>query len=287
MKALILGGDGQAGRALAAAAPAGSEVIALGRDRCDVRDPAALAGAIAASGATLVFNAAAYTAVDRAESEPEAAHALNAIAPGLVAAAARQAGARSVHLSTDFVFPGTGSRPYRPADETGPASVYARTKLAGEQAAAAADPGALIVRTAWLHAPRGANFVTNMLRLLEERETLGVVADQIGTPTAAASLASSLWALAGRGATGLWHVTDAGVASWYDFAVAIAEEAQAAGLLSRPAAIRPIGTVDYPTPAARPAFSVLDKTASWAFLGETAPHWRETLRQSIRDVVNG
>lgn len=285
MKALILGAEGQVGRALALTVPAGSEVVALGRAQCDVTDEAAVARAIRQTGAGLVLNAAAYTAVDRAEAEPEAAQALNADAPGLIAAAARAAGARSVHISTDFVFGGAGNRPFRPDDATAPASVYARTKLAGEVSAAAADPDALIVRSAWIHAPRGANFVTTMLRLMAERETIGVVADQIGTPTAAASLARALWALSDRGATGVWHYTDAGVASWYDFAVAVEEEARGAGLLTRPVEVRPIGTADYPTPAARPAFSVLDKTATWSFLGEAAPHWRVNLRRTIRDVA--
>jgi dTDP-4-dehydrorhamnose reductase len=235
-----------------------------------------------------VFNAAAYTAVDKAESEPEAAHRLNALAPGLIAAAARAAGARTVQLSTDFVFDGCAASPRAPGDLVGPQGVYARTKLEGEQRAAGADPDALIVRTAWVYAPRGANFVNTMLRLMKERDALRVVANQVGTPTWAPSLAAALWTLAGAGAKGLLHYTDAGVASWYDFAVAIEEEGRAAGLIERPVAVAPIATADHPTAARRPAYSVLDKSAAWALIGRPAAHWRVNLRANLQELkANG
>lgn len=287
MKALILGASGQVGRALIAAAPAGAQVVAADRAQCDVSDERGIAREIADVAPDIVFNAAGYTAVDRAESEPEAAQALNAAAPGAIAAAARRLGARTVHISTDFVFDGQAGRPYLPGDEARPACVYGRTKLAGEAAVAAADPGALIVRTAWVYAPRGANFVATMLRLMADREAVDVVDDQIGTPTAAASLAAALWALAAAGAEGLHHYTDAGVASWYDFAVAIEEEARALGLIDRPVRVTPIPTAAYPTPARRPAYSVLDKTATWALLG-APPHWRVNLRVALKEIgANG
>jgi dTDP-4-dehydrorhamnose reductase len=284
MKALIFGAGGQLGRALARTAPPGTRLTALGHGQCDVTDPEAVARALDAAAPDLVLNAAAYNAVDRAEAEPEAAHRLNAVAPGAIAAAARAAGARTIHVSTDFVFDGAASRPYRPEDPAAPCSVYGRSKLAGEGAVREADADALIVRTAWLYAPEGANFVNTMLRLMRAHSDIAVVADQIGTPTWAPSLAGALWALAGKEARGLVHYTDAGVASWYDFAVAIAEEADAAGLLERPAAIRPIATADYPTAARRPAFSLLEKAATWELLGGSAPHWRVNLRRNVQEL---
>lgn len=284
MKALIFGAGGQLGRALAKTAPPGTTLVALGRALCDVTDAGSVARAIGEAAPDLVLNAAAYNAVDKAEAEPEAARRLNAVAPGTIAAAARAAGARTIHVSTDFVFDGAASRPYRPEDAAAPCSVYGRTKLAGERAVLAADADALVVRTAWLYAPEGANFVNTMLRLMRERTEIGVVADQIGTPTWAPSLAVALWALAGKKARGLMHFTDAGVASWYDFAVAIAEEARGIGLLDRSAMIRPIATADYPAPARRPAFSLLEKTATWNLLGESAPHWRVNLRRNVQEL---
>lgn len=284
MKALIFGAGGQLGRALARTAPPGIHPVALDHALCDVTDPDAVARAIAAAAPDLILNAAAYNAVDKAEAEPEAAHRLNAVAPGMIAAAARAAGARTIHVSTDFVFDGTASRPYRPEDAAAPCSAYGRSKLAGERAVREADADALIVRTAWLYAAEGANFVNTMLRLMRERSEIGVVADQIGTPTWAPSLAGALWALAGKKARGLMHYTDSGVASWYDFAVAIAEEAGAAGLLEKPVAIRPIATADYPAAARRPAFSLLEKTATWNLLGESAPHWRVNLRRNVQEL---
>jgi dTDP-4-dehydrorhamnose reductase len=284
VKALIFGAGGQVGRALAATAPADAQLVALDRSSCDVTDLEAVTRAIRDAAPDMVFNAAAYTAVDRAESEPEAAARLNGAAPGFMAGASKAAGARFVHISTDFVFNGTGGTPYRPGDPTDPQSVYGATKLQGEQAAAAADPDALIVRTAWVYAAQGANFVLTMLRFMGERERLTIVSDQIGTPTFAPSLSRALWSLAGSQASGIHHYTDAGVASWYDFAVAIHEEATALGLLQRPVAIMPIPSVDYPTPARRPAFSVLDKSATWAALGGPAPHWRVNLRTCLEEI---
>jgi len=285
VKALIFGAGGQVGRALAARAPAGVELVALDRTGCDVGDEAAVRAALGEHRPDLVFNAAAYTAVDRAENEPEAARRLNGEAPGFIGAAARQVGAKTIHLSTDFVFGPGEARPRRPDDATGPEGVYAATKLAGEQAVAAADPGALIVRTAWVYAPQGQNFVNTMIRLMRERDSLRVVADQVGAPTWAPGLAGALWALAGASAAGIHHYTDAGIASWYDFAVAIEEEGRAAGLLARPVSIEPIATCDYPTPAKRPAYSVLDKSATWAVIGR-APHWRANLRANLQELAS-
>lgn len=275
-----MGAAGQLGRALIGAAPADAEVTALDRTRLDLTDTDAIRTAIAAARPDVVFNAAAYTAVDRAEGEPELARAVNATAVGAMAEALDATGGRLVHVSTDFVFDGQASTPYAPDAACSPLSVYGATKRDGE---IAAGSSALVVRTSWVHAAGGANFVRTMIRLMHEKDSLGVVADQIGSPTWAPGLASALWRLAALGATGILHHRDAGVASWYDFAVAIQEEALAAGLLDRAIPIRPIATADYPTPARRPAFSLLDTGATRALLGEDTPHWRENLRAMLKE----
>ena len=280
-KAVILGGEGQLGRALAASVPPGWKAITLGRPELDITNPAAVDSILKLELPTIVLNAAAYTAVDRCESEEEIAHAVNATAVGVLARVASARGAQFVHVSTDFVFDGTAGRPYAPDSATAPLGAYGRTKLAGERAAGA---DALIVRTAWVYAPTGSNFVRTMLKLMRERPEVYVVADQIGTPTYAPDLASAIWALAMQGARGIHHYTDSGVASWYDFAVAIQEEARTLGLLDKSVPIIPIATVDYPTPAARPSYSVLDKTATYAALGGPASHWRTNLRIMLHKV---
>jgi dTDP-4-dehydrorhamnose reductase len=208
---------------------------------------------------------------------------MTAAAPGAMAAAALTAGARFVHVSTDFVFDGRSPTPYAPSAEAEPLGAYGRTKLDGERAVLAAHPGALIVRTAWVYAARGGNFVHTMLRLMRERPEVRVVGDQLGTPTHAQGLARALWTLDAAGATGIYHWTDAGVCSWYDFAVAIQEEALAAGLLERAVPVIPIRTADYPTPARRPACCVLDKTDTWNVTGSAA-HWRVELRACMAAI---
>lgn len=285
MKALIVGGNGQLGRGLAASAPAGVEIVSHDLDTLDITDEAAIRACVAEVEPKLIFNAAAYTAVDKAESEEAAALAVNATAVGRLADAARQAGARFVHVSTDFVFDGRAGIPYAPDAPTGPLSAYGRTKLAGEQRAGA---DALIVRTAWVYAPTSGNFVRTMLRLMAAHPQVRVVADQIGTPTYAPGLARALWELARQGVSGIFHYTDSGVASWYDFAVAIQEEALAIGLLDKAVPVVPVDTADYPTPAARPHYSVLDKSKTWAALGAPAPHWRIPLRTMLGEIkANG
>ena len=282
MKVLIAGSGGQLGRALAATAPAGVTLIAPPEAEFDIADPDAVARVVAAAGADLLVNAAAYTAVDKAETETDTATRINATAVRFLATAAAKAGTRFTHVSTDYVFSGHGPTPYTPATPPAPASAYGRTKLAGEQAAQAHHPGALIIRTAWVYAAQGNNFVRTMLRLMAERDEVRVVADQIGTPTHAASLARAIWALDGQ--SGLFHWTDAGVASWYDFAVAIQDEALRLGLLTRQVPVLPIATADYPTPAQRPAYSVLDKAGSWAITGP-ARHWRAELIDCLKDMA--
>jgi dTDP-4-dehydrorhamnose reductase len=241
--------------------------------------------AVAAAEPDLVINAAAFTAVDQAELEPEAARLVNAAAPGWMAVAARAAGARCVHISTDFVFDGASGAPYAPDAAANPLSTYGRTKRDGEIAALAADPGALVVRTAWVHSPHGNGFLQTMLRLMGQGATVRAVADQVGTPTYAAGLAEAIWSLAAAGAAGIHHFTDAGVATRYDHAVAIAEEGRAAGLFTSEPQVVPIPAVQFPAPAERPAFSVLDKSATWALLGGPAPHWRANLRRCIVQIA--
>jgi dTDP-4-dehydrorhamnose reductase len=280
VKALIVGAAGQLGRALAAAAPPHATLAALDRGALDITDAAAVDAALRAHRPDLVINAAAYTAVDRAESDSERAFAINATAATRLAAVATAQGARLVHVSTDFVFDGTASSPYPPDAPTAPLGVYGASKLAGERGVQLTAPDALILRTAWVYAAEGANFLRTMLRLMDERDEVRVVCDQGGTPTHAASLARAIWRLTEAGAAGIHHWTDAGVASWYDFAVAIAEEAQSAGLLRRAIPIVPIPTSAYPTPARRPAYSVLDKQQTWALAG-IASHWRCELRAAL------
>ncbi|MEY3022196.1 MAG: hypothetical protein RIS86_1394 [Planctomycetota bacterium] len=286
-RALVTGGGGQLADALVAAAPAGMAVDAPGIERLDIGDPAAVSAALDAIRPELVVNAAAYTAVDRAESEPDLADRVNHRAVSRLAEACASRGIRLVQVSTDYVFDGRSPVPYRPDDATNPQSVYGRTKRDGERAALAA-PGALVVRTAWLYAPRAGNFMHTMLRLLAERDEIRVVADQVGTPTLASGLAVAIWDLAARGVAGVHHWTDAGVASWYDFAVAIQEEALAAGIdaVAR-ARVVPIRTIEYPTPAARPAMSILAKETTWTATRAPVVHWREALRSALREVKRG
>jgi dTDP-4-dehydrorhamnose reductase len=208
---------------------------------------------------------------------------VNAEGVANLARGAAAVGARLVHVSTDFVFNGLSGIPYAPEAPTAPLGVYGRTKRQGE---IAAGPDALIVRTAWVYGSQGGNFVRTMLRLMAERDEVRVVADQVGTPTFASSLADALWRLHAAGAKGLFHYTDSGAASWYDFAVAIQEEALAIGLLARAVPVIPIATSDYPTPAARPHYSVLDKSATFALLGGAAPHWRVNLRKMLKDILD-
>lgn len=284
-KVLLTGANGQLGRELVECAP-GVDLIALGRDALDIGDANAVTERLAAVAPEVVINAAAYTAVDRAEAEPELAHRGNATGAGNLARACATLGIRLLHVSTDFVFDGRASEPYRPGDATGPLGVYGQSKLAGEREVLDALPEAVILRTGWVYSRFGGNFVKTMLRLMAERDSLNVVCDQVGSPTWAAGLAGALWEFAARpGLAGTYHWSDAGVCSWYDFAVAIGEEGLACGLLERPVTVRPIPASDYPTPARRPAFSVLDKTTAWRDLECAGVHWRVQLRQMLRGLA--
>ena len=280
MKVLVTGGRGQLGRALAVTTPAAVELISVGRDSIDLADPVAAELAVGRIAPDVVINAAAYTAVDRAENEPELAQRVNAESVGALARAAARGGGRLVQVSSDFVFDGASSVAYRPGDARNPLSVYGASKAAGEDSA---ELEALIVRTSWVHAAHGTNFVLTMLRLMRERGAVRVVAAQIGAPTWATGLAHTIWGLLDQCAKGVYHHRDAGVASWYDLAVAAAEEGLAQGLLGSLPTIEPIPGAEYPTPARRPAFSLLDDSATRIALGAPAVQWRTNLRYMLME----
>nr|WP_277610936.1 dTDP-4-dehydrorhamnose reductase [Microbulbifer celer] len=284
MKVLITGKNGQLGQQLQKQASSGITVIAHGRETLNITDKDQVFTVLKQAQPDVVINAAAYTAVDKAESDTEQAHLINARGPENLALACRELGGRLIHVSTDFVFGGEQSHPYRPGDARQPLGVYGQSKTRGEEAVEAILPEAMIVRTAWVYGREGSNFANTMLRLMNERDQLGVVADQIGTPTWAGTLAQSIYALAQNPeAKGIYHCTDAGAASWYDFAVAIYEEGKAAGLIpeEKSVQINPIATADFPTPAKRPSYSVLDKNRLAKAIGATPKHWRQVLRSVL------
>jgi dTDP-4-dehydrorhamnose reductase len=286
MKVMITGAAGQLGLALRRSAPKEVELTTLDRTALDITDGAAVGRCLDAAQPAVLINAAAFTAVDQAESQREQAFAINADAVALLARASAERQVRLVHISTDFVFEGSSSRPYRPDDPPGPLSVYGASKLAGErQIAAQNDLDWRIIRTAWVYASAGRNFLVTMLRLCRERERIEVVADQVGTPTSAGSLAHCVWRTAlDDGQSGVLHFTDAGVASRYDFAVAIYEEARTLGLLQHAVELVPIGSEQYPTPARRPAYSVLDTRSTLARLSVAPVHWRVVLREVLKEL---
>lgn len=283
MKALITGATGQLGKALLATCPDDWICVAPDRTALDLCDRDAITRIVDTEQPDLVLNAAAYTAVDRAESEPDLAYAINAGAPGAFAKALAGSNARLVQVSTDFVFDGQKDGvclPYHPDERRNPQSIYGASKAAGEDAA---GPEAIVARTSWVYSAGGANFVRTMLRLMRERDELGIVADQIGSPTWATGLAQTLWSLAAIDQPGIYHHRDAGVASWYDFANAIAQEALALDLLARIPAIIPIATTDYPAPAKRPSFSVLDVSKTRSLLKDEHIHWRNNLKTMLNE----
>jgi dTDP-4-dehydrorhamnose reductase len=277
------------GRALLSCAPEQAAVIGLTHAELDISDAAAVMSLAQSHRPDLIICAAAYTAVDRAESQPELAALINVEGPRNLALAARATGARLIHVSTDFVFDGLASTPYSPDAPTNPRNVYGATKLAGEREARhMLSDRSVIVRTSWLYAAEGNNFLRTMMRLMEAKGHVRVVADQVGSPTSADSLAHALWALADRpDLSGVYHWADAGVASWYDFAVAIAEEGAAASLLPGHVRIDPITTQEFPTPAQRPSFSVLNSRALLDTLSLTPCHWRTHLRAVVKEMAHG
>jgi len=296
MKLLLLGGNGQVGRELRRSLSPLGEVVVATRDgvdadvSADFNAPSSLAAVVHAVAPDVVVNAAAHTAVDRAESDPGTAFRINAEAPGAVARACAATDALLLHYSTDYVFDGLGAQPYREDDATEPLSMYGRSKLAGEQAIIASGARHVILRTAWVYAAHSANFLRTMLRLGAERDELRVVADQVGAPTPAAWIADSSAAILGRigglgGGSGIWHLTHAGQTSWHGFAKAIMQDAHACGLLAREPRVLPITTAEYPTPAQRPAYSVLDTTRLCQDFGVIPPDWRCGLRTTLAELT--
>jgi dTDP-4-dehydrorhamnose reductase len=283
-KIVITGANGQLGQTLMRASMFGEHtLIPLTRQQLDISSQASVDSVLDSLVPDIIINAAAYTAVDAAESNRDAAYAINEDGPGNLANWVNNSAAKLIHVSTDFVFDGQGHRPYKTQDKTRPVSVYGSSKLAGERKVLdILGQKASIVRTAWLYSPFNSNFVKTMLRLMGERDSLSVIDDQVGTPCSSFSLARCLAAIIESDSCGgVYHWTDAGVASWYDFAVAIQNEALTLGLLEQAIAITPITTEQYPTPARRPAYSVLDKHETLQQISVTQRHWREELKDVL------
>jgi dTDP-4-dehydrorhamnose reductase len=299
VKLLLLGANGQVGHELRRSLAPLGEVVPATRDGrlsdggscqiADFDDPPSLAALVARIAPDVVVNAAAYTAVDRAETEREAAFRANAEAPRALALACARHGARLVHFSTDYVFDGRGTRPYREDDATSPLGVYGSSKLAGEDAIRASGADHAILRTAWVHAPRGRNFLLTMLRLGAERDRLRVVADQFGTPTSAGLIAdAAAHAIVHPSrASGTWHLTASGHTSWHGFAEAIFAGAVERGLLARAPVVEAISTAEYPTPAARPAYSVLDTSRLQEQFEIRLPEWQDGLGRVLDGIAAG
>lgn len=287
MKVLIIGSYGQLGRELTYTKPAKIALYAEDIDSLDITDREQVNKKISDICPDVVINAAAYTAVDKAESDREIAFLVNESGPGNIAKACRISGSRFIHVSTDFIFNGNASSPYMPDDSADPLGVYGESKYKGEKAVLRETEGdALIFRTAWVYSSHGGNFVKTMLRLMKEKDHLGVIYDQVGSPTWARTLAKTIWkaVLSFPELNGVYHWTDSGVASWYDFAAAIQEEALAIGLLDKKIPLMPIRTSEYPTPAKRPAYSVLDCSKTWKDLSLSPKHWRLSLKKMLKGL---
>jgi len=292
MRIAVTGQSGQIVRAMLERAPAGVEVMALGRPGLDLEKPETIAPAIIACRPDIVVNAAAFTAVDLAESEDAAAQTVNGMAAGEVAKTAAGLGIPVIQISTDYVFDGALTRPYREEDPVSPISAYGRSKLAGERAVAATAPDHVILRTAWVYSPFGKNFVKTMLRLAETRDAVGVVADQRGCPTSALDIADAVFTVAHNllaapddaSLRGLFHMSAQGEASWADVAEAVfAERTRLGGAAVR---VDRIATADYPTPARRPANSRLDCAKLQQFHGVTLPDWHGSLQACVQRLLS-
>lgn len=289
MKVVLTGATGQLGLTLQQSVPAGVDLVALSRATCDLASPASLPAVIELHRPEVVINAGAYTQVDKAETERELAFRINAEASRSLANTVAATGGRLIQISTDFVFDGSQGTPYSPDAPTHPLNAYGASKLAGESAVLEElGDRATVIRTAWVYSRHGGNFVKTMLRLMSSRDVVQVVCDQVGSPTATHSLAEAIWRVVQTGAGGVFHWTDAGVASWYDFAVAIEEEAHVRGLTPKRVAVVPIAAMDYaaqfPATVRRPAFSVLDTRSSKETLALQPTHWRIRLREVLDEL---
>lgn len=293
MKVLVTGKNGQLGSELQKSCPNNIDLVCFGSQELDIANAEQVNELLIAHSPDIVINAAAYTAVDKAETDIDAAYAVNQQGAANLANVCKHINAQLIHVSTDFVFDGTSTLPYTANDETNPLGVYGASKLAGEKDINNILGGqATIVRTAWVYSAFGNNFVKTMLRLMSDKDQLGIVGDQVGTPTWAAGLANMLWALVNKvssepqvnNTATILNWTDAGVASWYDFAVAIQELAIEQGLLTKAIPINAIPAASYPTPAKRPAFSVLNKAQAEELSGVKTVHWRTQLKAMLIEL---
>lgn len=286
MNVLLIGSQGQLGFELLRTCPAGVKITGCDLAEVDIRDAGGTGRLVGELHPDVIVNAAAYTAVDKAESQKELAFAVNAVGAGNVAEAAAGSGALLIHLSTDFVFGGERGCPYRPGDPPSPISVYGASKAEGERRVLdCLGQQATVLRTSWLYSIHGRNFVKTILKRMTNGDELRVVTDQVGAPTWARSLAVVIWELAVKPSVStVLHWSDAGVASWYDFAVAIQEESLARGLLQTPVRLMPVPSTEFPTAARRPYYSVLDSSGTWEMLGHPAEHWRISLRAMLAEL---
>ncbi|MFA4970175.1 MAG: dTDP-4-dehydrorhamnose reductase [Sulfuritalea sp.] len=286
MKILLTGAAGQLGRELKRSLACLGELVACDRRQLDLAQPDALRAAVRAIAPAIIVNAAAYTAVDKAEAEPAAADAINAAAPGILAEEAKRLGSLLIHFSTDYVFDGTKPAPYTEDDKPAPLSAYGRSKHAGELAIAASGARHLIFRTSWVYGLHGANFMKTMLRLGRERDELRVIGDQFGAPTWTRHLADVTALILARKEVpdGLYHLAAAGETSWHNYAEAIFFEAQRAGLMDKVPVVRRITSADYPLPATRPANSRLDCSRFRRDFGLALPDWRTGLIDCLADA---
>lgn len=280
MKVVIFGSNGQVARALIATRPDRVDIIPFSRSQGDITDFPNVEKLVSLHQPQVIINCAAYTAVDNAEDDFTRAHLINCIAVDNLVKVSMNYDAKLVHYSTDFVFDGSTSTPYPTTAAVNPISAYGQTKLHGENAVLR-SPSGLIIRTAWVYMEGGRNFVSTMLRLYHELDEVQVISDQIGTPTHAMSLAIATWDLIRSNANAIHHFTDSGIASWYDFAVAIHDIAYDLGILKKEVKIIPISSSEYKTAARRPSYSVLDKSKTWPLIKETPRHWSRELRTML------
>lgn len=290
VKVLVTGASGQVGSELVKLAPAGFEVVGYNSSELDITSAEQVQRAVAEQAPALIINAAAYTAVDKAESDTECAYAVNETGVKNLAQAALDLNIPVFHISTDYVFDGTATVSYKETDPVGPTGVYGASKLAGEQALAHSGAKHIILRTSWVFGAEGNNFVKTMLRLGKERDTLGVVADQHGCPTSAASIANVLWYLvkkytaAGQLPWGIYHCSNSPATTWHGFACEIFKQAVEFGLLEKAPIINSIKTSDYPTPATRPAWSVMECSSLENLLGSGLAGWQQELLTVLKQL---
>lgn len=288
-KVLLIGAKGQVGQELQVTLPSLGEVISIGREELDLTNSEKIGQLIREIHPDYLVNASAYTAVDKAEIEPDLAYSINSTAPKIMAEAAEKIKAKFLHISTDYVFDGRKNTPYLETDLTNPLGVYGQSKLRGEEEIKTVNSQAIILRTAWVYGSYGkSNFVKTMLRLGKEREELKVVVDQLGSPTWSKDIAAAITHLLINvdNPTGIYNFTNSGVASWFDLTKAIFEEAKISGIPLKIQRVIPITTAEYPTPAVRPAYSVLSGQKISQQLGYIPPYWRDSLKAMLTQLFN-